>query len=171
MGDYISGPKEVSLEWVNCLSNVSKHEVYRNTNGSPFTKIGETPDIIYTDVNVKAGNTYNYYIKGIPSGSVPSGVSDTAIIDLSGLSNTDFAAHNSITIYPNPTQRKLTINAEFLIEKITIRDIQGQLVYEQSDILARDVNLDLKKCSDGIYFITCHGDNKHLTKKLIIESN
>ena len=169
VGEYISGPKAISLKWVNCLSNVSKHEVYRSTNGGPFTKIGETPDIIYTDVNVNAGNTYNYYIKGIPSGSVPSGVSDTTTIDLSGLSTTKIAIDKSISIYPNPTRRKLTINAEFLIEKIIIRDIQGQLVYEQSEILAHDVNLDLKKCSDGIYFITCHGDNKHLTKKLIIE--
>jgi photosystem II stability/assembly factor-like uncharacterized protein len=80
-----------------------------------------------------------------------------------------YSLENVISIFPNPTTGKLTINGKG-IRQISILNIQGQLVKQISVYKNQDnINLDISKNASGVYFIKLVTDKDIITKKIIME--
>jgi hypothetical protein len=70
-----------------------------------------------------------------------------------------------ITIYPNPTSDRITINSENnQINSIMISDIGGKIIYSNDQIESISTDIDLSSFSDGMYFVTL---NNSITNKII----
>ncbi len=72
-----------------------------------------------------------------------------------------------IIIFPNPSNEKITILSEGLIEKIKLINISGQIIKE-TPVNATSVDFNVSKIQEGIYFIQLHTLNGIITKKIQI---
>ncbi|MBI9069274.1 MAG: T9SS type A sorting domain-containing protein, partial [Salinivirgaceae bacterium] len=73
-----------------------------------------------------------------------------------------------VTIYPNPTSKKVIINMG-AIEKnaiIQISDIQGNLIYINKDI-SQAVEIETSEWEDGVYIVRIFNDKHHALYQLI----
>jgi Flp pilus assembly pilin Flp len=148
--------------------------VYKN-NGGAWTQIGD-------DINGEAADDY--------SGGSVSLSADGSVLAIGAPDNngtgTD-AGHvrvygagslltisqpislNEISIYPNPTSGKLTIeNGQLIIKNIEITDITGKTIINyQLSIDNYQFEIDLSGLNNGIYFISIQTDNEIFTSKII----
>ena len=67
---------------------------------------------------------------------------------------TEFITNQNITVFPNPTRGKLTINNEQLtINNIEIYDVYGRNLTPQTSNLSPHTSLDISHLKAGIYFL------------------
>ncbi|MBN2662167.1 MAG: carboxypeptidase regulatory-like domain-containing protein [Bacteroidales bacterium] len=86
-------------------------------------------------------------------------------ISLSPLSIDDLTNAN-ISIYPNPSNGIFTIQSVNIVN-ITIFDVNGKIIYKNSNIT--QANVDLSKNQKGIYFIEFKNNNISINHKIIIK--
>ncbi len=80
----------------------------------------------------------------------------------------------ALSVFPNPSHGlvKLNIVADlFDAAELKVIDIMGKVVYEQSNISvvgSYTTEIDLSGYSEGIYFITVSGNDKQVSKKILL---
>lgn len=73
----------------------------------------------------------------------------------------------NIDVYPNPFNSELTVNSSSMIDKITISDVLGNVVYSSSVDKANSHTI-MNDFAPGVYFVTIYGlNNTFGTKKII----
>ena len=82
---------------------------------------------------------------------------------------------NEVSIYPNPTSGKCKINASGLdnaIQSYDVIDIYGKVIVKQNVQLLNNTmfEIDLKKCSPGIYFVRLYSENQGVIFEKIVIS-
>ena len=75
---------------------------------------------------------------------------------------------NNITLYPNPVNDKLTIEAEAALGTIEIYNLMGALVYSQKGCTNK-VEINTSDLQSGIYFIRMTNDNASETRRFVKE--
>jgi len=102
-------------------------------------------------------NTYNWTINdaGLDAGCTPLGIDD------------EFK-DSSIRLYPNPVKESFTIsnNGNLIIDKITIYNAMGSIVYQPKNA---QNTINVKHLSKGVYFVKINSNNHSITKKLILK--
>ena len=73
----------------------------------------------------------------------------------------------TLSIYPNPADNNVTINTTNGTQSIEIYNAVGSRVMSITKPETTE-NIDVSKLNVGIYFVKIKGDNKTLTKKLVI---
>lgn len=79
------------------------------------------------------------------------------------------ANSNLISVYPNPTTNKVVLNFNGTknIQKITLLDVQGKIVYTTGNVTENELTIDLSELSDGIYALQVLSNNQLQTTKII----
>ncbi len=81
----------------------------------------------------------------------------------------DFQTKVQTTIYPNPTSEKLTISTETQeVVNIRIFNVNGQVVYQNTQRIDNQTNINLSELAAGNYFLIIAND---ATQKTIYSSN
>ncbi len=82
----------------------------------------------------------------------------------STLSTDSEILENSITLYPNPSLNKITIESKINnVKKVSIYDMLGKLI-----IITNKKNIDISNLAIGSYFVKIEDDkNSHIVKKFI----
>ena len=75
---------------------------------------------------------------------------------------------NNITLYPNPVNDKLTIEAEAALGTVEIYNLMGALVYSQKGCTNK-VEINTSDLQSGIYFIRMTNDNASETRRFVKE--
>lgn len=108
-----------------------------------------------------------YVIVYSPEGcSYPSDPISVDINTLTELNNNEFI------IFPNPFTTDLKIiKNDYYDVSLIINDINGKLVYQNSDFNSEDlfISIDLSDLASGMYFLTIKYDNSYKTVKLVKE--
>lgn len=79
-------------------------------------------------------------------------------------------SNSTFKIYPNPVSNHFSVQSSEKIEKITLYNLQGQIVYSiQNNILNNPKFILDQRIPDGIYFVKIESKSKSETKKLIIK--
>lgn len=87
---------------------------------------------------------------------------------ISELSVDDNEFKNKISLYPNPTNTKVTIKAEDLKE-ITIYNSLGKKVYLKELSGESIANIDVSHLAKGVYTVVVLASNQQMVKKLLIK--
>jgi PKD repeat protein len=66
---------------------------------------------------------------------------------------------DNISVYPNPTQGNLTVEADLPIKKLRLYDGLGRLILEQTANGEQIMNLDIASLQPGIYVLEIVGDD------------
>jgi hypothetical protein len=86
------------------------------------------------------------------------------------LSQPDFDAITSISIYPNPSNGNFNIRLpEHTDGQISIYNTLGQEIYNNKNIETELLNVQLKKIPTGTYIVKAILDNKTYQEQIIIE--
>jgi len=84
--------------------------------------------------------------------------------------NNTVVNESNISLYPNPTSNILNVKSdEDLTGDISILDITGKLVYSQSVINSKLVNIDVSSLTKGLYFITLTNGDTMSSAKFIVK--
>ena len=72
---------------------------------------------------------------------------------------TAYAKVNEVNIYPNPTSNMLTVDLGTLenVERITLTDLQGKVLFQNNTINTNLVKVDLSKFGNGFYMLQVQG--------------
>jgi hypothetical protein len=151
----------IELMW---RGNGDRYIVYRNNDS-----IANITDTIYQDTNVINGTNYCYKIKAL-NNSCESELSQEVCQVFSGL---NYIGNNDlyVTLYPNPTNDKATLEVEGLTKEadVIVYDINGRKV-KQYNLNAgqKKLEIDVKGFAKGVYNVKIVNDNISLTRKLIV---
>ena len=75
---------------------------------------------------------------------------------------------NSVSVYPNPFNDKLTISSEQIIKKATIVDMLGKTIYNQQNFSEGIETINLQNISKGMYFLVLESEkNQSKTIKIV----
>jgi len=127
-----------------------------------------------TSGNIYTTGSFAFTIDFDPGNGVeiltPNGSVDVFIQKLNSntLSVSDNIFEKSLTVFPNPTQEKSTIELGALYNDITltIRTITGQLIATTNYKATRTIDFSIKGNS-GLYFAEIRADNKRAALKII----
>ncbi|NVK62988.1 MAG: T9SS type A sorting domain-containing protein [Flavobacteriales bacterium] len=72
----------------------------------------------------------------------------------------------NLELFPNPTNDLVTINSEFQMEEITIRDFSGRIVRELSNINQKETTLSLTDLQNGAYILEVKANNSAQKKTI-----
>ena len=129
----------------------------------------------YTDNTVNQLDTWYFYklqayYQGIDCVSAPATTEankDEYVLKFfyseTGVENN---AEQNIGIYPNPANEKITIEAQN-IERVSITNVMGQKVYEQS-VNNDNMVIDVNDFPAGVYMINVITDEYETTKRISI---
>ena len=87
------------------------------------------------------------------------------------LSTNDFDFKSKIKIYPNPTSDNFTITFEEKSSKpvaVEISDLSGKKVFNNVFNNEKEIQIDTKSFSKGVYFLTVAIEENKKTEKLIV---
>lgn len=176
--DSASGPFEVTSQTTNVTWTVAATETVTwnvaNTTATPVNAAN-------VDIYLSIDGGLSFWIPlamGVPNtGSatvtVPwSTATTTARVMVRGSGNIFYAVNSSdftvfsptgiselendnLSIYPNPTNGiiNLEFNTNTKIDKITITDLHGKLVYSDKNLIGSSTQIDLSDFSNGIYML------------------
>ena len=93
-------------------------------------------------------------------------------IEMNNLESSTLAIENmalkNISIYPNPTSGKITIE-NLNVQEVSLYNLIGQKIDDfKVNNIDKNTNIDLSKYKSGVYFIHVKRNNKLVVKKLII---
>jgi hypothetical protein len=80
----------------------------------------------------------------------------------------DIKFDTNVTMYPNPVQDKLRVNAEQIINQIIVRNLVGQTI-ELVKVDNTETTLDLSQLTAGNYFVTIKLVNGRFTTQKIVK--
>lgn len=86
--------------------------------------------------------------------------------DGSLLGNPSFDAEAAIEVYPNPTNNLVTISSELDSYDLSVTDLTGKVVLQQS-LSGIENSVDVSSLTSGVYLFNINSDNKKETIKVI----
>ena len=85
-----------------------------------------------------------------------------------GIENINETTQEGINIYPNPTNSLLTISSNQILKSITVFDLVGKEIFNET-IINKSATINLEKCQSGLYFIKVVNENGEVTTKKIVK--
>jgi hypothetical protein len=151
------------------------------TNPREWTKYPEQKSVVLTLIANR-----KYYIEAlhkeadygdnlgvgwmIPGSSIINIIPGANLSEFSSLiTSVEQTTATALELFPNPAKEEITIQSAVPIDSITICDIQGRVVYRNTESFSGTKKILLSGISTGMYFIYATGENANLIKKIIIE--
>jgi hypothetical protein len=117
----------------------------------------------YSKTGDDGSNLYNFWEATRGLGTIEMNNLESSTLSL------DNVALNSIRIYPNPANDKVTIE-NLDVQKVSLYNLLGQEVTDfKVNGINGNINIDVSKYDSGVYFIHIKSNNKIVVKKLIIK--
>jgi len=159
----------ITLTWnASQDTDIVGYNVYKsNSEFGIYTKLTSNPivDLNYTDSNFIT--TDWYLVRAIKLQTTGSGTFLNPSIGISNnvanLFNNEFSLA-TISIYPNPTNDKLTIESDYDLTSYQIVDLRGKVIMS-NDFISKTI--DINQLKTGVYFIKIVANNKIIIKKFV----
>lgn len=129
-------------------------------HGNVLFKIKSKSTLTQGDFVAKSSNIYFDYNAPITT--------NTAQTTFAALNNAIHQLDASVSVYPNPTNSILTINASNTISSVELFDIQGRIL-ETSLGNENQIKIDLSSKQNGIYFVKVNTENGSKVEKVVKE--
>ncbi|MBE6343875.1 MAG: T9SS type A sorting domain-containing protein [Lentimicrobiaceae bacterium] len=175
--EYTSANK-IKVYWSAPVNDegLSGYYVYRKTSEDPEWKrvkvLGANKND-YTDNGANDDNVrYSYkvvaYYQDIDCMSAPAKTKygNEFSITVSTPTGIDNTQEQAVTVYPNPVDDNLTIEAKD-IKNVSVYNLTGQKVYE-SEVNADEVNLNMSDFQSGMYMIQIETSEYTATKRISV---
>lgn len=142
-------------------------DLYRNSTGSAYPySIGNIASI--TGHNSPNSATYHYFFYNLQlqENCLSDFAEATAVFMVQ--STVDNLIKKQFSIFPNPANSSVSITADAVIEKLTITDVKGSLVFNKRN-QGRKVNINVSSFAKGVYLVQILSKNSSSVQQLIID--
>jgi hypothetical protein len=127
-----------------------------------------------SSVNFWASTGNDYYIDNVEwsawGGDACRSLSRTeavVVLDSCNTTTVSEVSFENLKIYPNPNNGSFTITNSELINGVVIMDLQGKVVYRNSNLNLYNLNVNLENLDRGMYMINIISENEIITKSII----
>lgn len=138
--------------------------VFENINlvsgghGNILLKVRTNDDLVLSDF--VAADAAIYFDFNFPiTTNIASTTFETLSVD-------EFSTTQVVSLYPNPSDTLVTIDATSAIQSITMYDMQGRAVLSK-DANNQTTTIDISQFSNGMYFLVIKTDIGEVTKRVI----
>ncbi|OUS00038.1 hypothetical protein A9Q86_11380 [Flavobacteriales bacterium 33_180_T64] len=164
--DYVVTRTDTSLEWYfDNINLAAEQDDEAGSHGFVYFKIKPKPGYSIGDIIPNTAAIYFDF-----NAPVITNTFETEFVEESlSISEVNFT---SFDMFPNPAKGKVTIEmntSNFGNANLSLFDIQGKLILEQTISEGNSVDLDISELQSGLYFVKLNTATKSLVKKLIIE--
>ena len=128
-----------------------------------------------SSVNFWASTGNDYYIDNVKwgawGGEACRSLSRTeavVVLDSCNTTSVSEVSFENLKIYPNPNNGSFTIANSELINSVVIMDLQGKVVYRNSNLNLYNLNVNLENLDRGMYMINIISENEIITKSIIV---
>ena len=118
-------------------------------------------DLFYLD---NAGSVNNCYTVSAQCIVGESGMSNESCI--TGIDDRD--DHHSVSIFPNPTDDRFTISADFPFTHVSVVNTIGQVVLNK-DVIGNHTEINVSQLPEGIYLVKILDGKNWIVRKIIVE--
>lgn len=136
-----------SITWIN--SNNGTHNI--NGTTTTFTSNPESFGMLTTGANWTFGKRFNVPGVYLYRCDVHSSVMFGKVTVVDPALSVPTKKTMSVSIYPNPAQNVITLNASATRNKVVIYDMLGNMVMSQ--VLENQNTLDISKLTSGVYLV------------------
>ncbi|WP_430404156.1 T9SS type A sorting domain-containing protein [Fluviicola sp.] len=146
-----------------------------STNGYANTLPGKTfniPASGHFSVSATAGELpvgliiqYGFTIYGRNANPVDATALGSIVIGIQSTAGITDSEKNSVSVYPNPANDLIYIVSDFDVNTITITDVSGQVVYNNSTV--SNNNVDVSSLTSGVYLVNVATDSGVKTSRFI----
>ena len=155
--NFIIHEGNVILQWQEA-SMADKYYIYRDGQ-----RIGHSTETNFVDYTANSSQSYHYTVTGKTS-LIESSSSNEVFIDWTTNTNENIG-YQDINIFPNPTENKITIEAQGL-HQVRVFNVMGQevkvLTTEEDTVI-----IDLSTQPQGCYFIETTSEQGRSTNKIV----
>ena len=161
--EYTTGVGEFKAYGSARGRSLDHYNIYRGTSANNFELIGESNEGKYFDA-VSTG-TYYYQVTAVykangeecesePASAYDNPNNNYVVVDVVSI---DENGVNGMMIYPNPTNGKLNITAEYMT-RISITNTLGQTIYDQ-EVDSDNQVIDMTQYEAGVYMVRITTEN------------
>jgi|GEM_PF-2188091 len=129
--------------------------------GSDGTSVEAIPDEGYVFTEWDDGVTDNPRLDT----EVTENITVKALFDEDDVRVDEIGTANVI-IYPNPARNRFNVVSDENIKNVTIVDISGNIVYQETDLEVKEVKIDITQFNTGVYIIRIESDTITVLQKL-----
>lgn len=164
---------DVAAAWIDFNRNaefddnekITMSSYVSNTSTGSFT----VPENAILDVEsrIRFSNIYNNTID--PCGAFFGEVEDYLVIFRNSVLSVDEFNNldNSISLYPNPTNEIVNVNASTIMNKLEVYDLRGRKVIVQNNLNKTKTRFNIGHLNTSIYIVKIYGKDKTITKKVV----
>ena len=113
---------------------------------------------------VSPSTTTTYIVTG-DDGTCTS--NDTITITVTICTGVDDLAKNELSIFPNPTNNIVNVSGLENAQQLTLLDVTGKVVYNNTSISANNITIDISAASKGLYFLQIKTDSGIESYKIV----
>lgn len=162
-----------NVVWAGTASETARYNIYRSTDGSNYNLIGiaDGNSTSYNDNDISSVHFYYQVtaVNTIAGGSCESepamaadGIHNFVMVTTDGLNEDE----TSISVYPNPTNGWVTVEAEGL-NRVTVMNALGQVLFAAPTDSDKAV-LDLSQYGVGLYMIRIDTENGNSLRRVSV---
>lgn len=156
----------VYLSW-DAVIGATGYKIKRaNLAGGPYTTIGTTADVKFTDTGLINNSTY-YYVVTATNSTLESAASDEVRAKPTITTSLNENTGNTVQISPNPASNTIKI-AHAENSNIIVTDILGKIIWTQQNA-SEECLLNVSRWSEGMYTFQIKTGSVLLNKKLIVK--
>jgi len=152
----------------NTVDNTSMPMLTANQSGATYQWLdcdnGNAPIVDATNQTYTATENGNYAVE-VTIGSC----TETSVCENVSNVNLNELEHNSISVYPNPTNGILNINFENITGSVnyTLTTIEGRLIKQQQNLSVNTISIDISNESKGIYLLKVDNNTSTHVYKIV----
>jgi len=181
--EYVYGNNFVPLYFIRPFGTIQSipkgltaFEIFNNDNLIETIEWDQTSDTIrFTQENMSAGDyvfsvkaIYNLDDYGFPgeTGEALAISTENIHVVISGIA--DYQDNAKISIYPNPSNKNISISSEKKINEIRIIDLKGKQVLRVEKVDTEKCDVDVSVLKEGSYIVKIIIDKVVISRKLVV---
>ena len=92
-----------------------------------------------------------------------------AVVTVEDCSNINELSFRDLSIYPNPNNGQFTITNSQDMTEVIITDLQGKVVYNNTNVNSSRLNINMDYLERGMYMINIKTENDITTKTIVVQ--
>ena len=142
-----------------------------STNGNSQGTFTMTSTVAAVNLYANTGN--EYYIDDVEWGALTddacrSGRTE-AIVTVEDCSNINVLSFRDLSIYPNPNNGQFTITNSQDMTEVIITDLQGKVVYNNTNVNSSRLNINMDYLERGMYMVNIKTEKDITTKTIVVQ--
>jgi hypothetical protein len=143
------------------------YNVYWNNDGAGYNYLDFTEDTFYyhiVDPEFAVGSLECYYVEAVWEDCFA--VSNEACVLADAIDNPALA--NAISVYPNPTNSLVNVVSTAEIQRVTMMNYVGQIVFDQKVVEDNDLQIGVSGFDVGVYIVKVETSIGIFVKKITV---